>query len=187
MLDESIKLPSEEDNNLTSQNSENKKATNLTQEEITSVNEVIDEGEKEELSKEEESNLTSQISESSDVKESDTLATEEVPSPNTTVDEIEIITTLPDNPLLDQNYPNPFNPGTTIRYHIRKPSIVNITIYNLLGQTVKTLVDDFRPVGNYEIYWDGTTTNGSRVASGIYFYHLSTDKNSESRKMFLIR
>jgi len=89
MLDESIKLPSEEDNNLTSQNSENKKATNLTQEEITSVNEVIDEGEKDELSKEEESNLTSQISESSDVKESDTLATEEVPSPNTTVDEIE--------------------------------------------------------------------------------------------------
>jgi len=78
MLDESIKLPSEEDNNLTSQNSENKKATNLTQEEITSVNEVIDEGEKDELSKEEESNLTSQISESSDVKESDTLATEEV-------------------------------------------------------------------------------------------------------------
>jgi len=89
MLDESIKLPSEEDNNLTSQNSENKKATNLTQEEITSVNEVIDEGEKDELSKEEESNLTSQISESSDVKESDTLATEEVLSPNTTVDEIE--------------------------------------------------------------------------------------------------
>ena len=86
MLDESIKLPSDEESNLTSQISENEKTENLTQEENSSVNVVNDEVENDEVLKEEESNL---ISENSDVKESDTLAKEEVPSPNIAVDEIE--------------------------------------------------------------------------------------------------
>tara|TARA_R110001583_G_scaffold123082_1_gene274403 strand:- start:22251 stop:24287 length:2037 start_codon:yes stop_codon:yes gene_type:complete len=93
MLDESIKLPSEEESNLTSQISENEKPTNLTQEEITSEDEVNDEvndeGVNDELSKEEDSNLTSEISENSEIKESDTLAKEEVSTPDTAVDEIE--------------------------------------------------------------------------------------------------
>ncbi|MCP4707880.1 MAG: T9SS type A sorting domain-containing protein, partial [Planctomycetes bacterium] len=71
---------------------------------------------------------------------------------------------------LTQNYPNPFNPNTTIAFALPTAVGVKIKIYNVNGQLVKTLVDEVRPAGKYEVNWDGTDNHGRSVSSGLYFY-----------------
>ncbi len=71
---------------------------------------------------------------------------------------------------LAQNYPNPFNPVTMIEYSLPHTSHVRLTVYNVLGQLVTTLVDEERPAGQFVVEWNGTGTNGARVGSGVYFY-----------------
>ncbi len=66
------------------------------------------------------------------------------------------------------NYPNPFNPKTTIRYQMPEPGAVNIKIYNMLGQYIKTLVESYKPAGWHKTSWDGTDSHGMQVVSGIY-------------------
>lgn len=88
---------------------------------------------------------------------------------------------------LEQNYPNPFNPSTSIRFKIARLEDLKITVYNILGQEVKTLIDKNMPVGNYEIQWDGTNNTGQRVASGIYFCLMKAGEFVETRKMMLLR
>jgi flagellar hook assembly protein FlgD len=88
---------------------------------------------------------------------------------------------------LSQNYPNPFNPSTRIDYSIPKRQHVKITVYNLLGQQVITLVDEVKPSGEHSIIWNGCDHRGEPVASGIYFYNLQTDGIAESRKMILLK
>lgn len=89
---------------------------------------------------------------------------------------------------LEQNYPNPFNPETTIEYGLTKPGHVQLTIYNLLGQRVRTLVDARQPAGSYRVSWDGRTAgNELRVSSGVYVYELKFAKNAPRRKMILLR
>ncbi len=84
---------------------------------------------------------------------------------------------------LEQNYPNPFNPTTAISYQLSAVSQVKIAIYNLLGQKVKTLVDARQPAGEYKVEF-----NGNNLASGVYFYRLSTDNGFvKTRKMILLR
>lgn len=84
---------------------------------------------------------------------------------------------------LFHNFPNPFNSTTSISYRLLDISYVDLSIYNLLGQRVSTLVSARQPVGEYTIEWDG-----SGNASGVYLYKLATDKGfSETRKMVLIR
>jgi hypothetical protein len=88
---------------------------------------------------------------------------------------------------LYQNYPNPFNPVTRIKYDI-PPSkgargvLTKLIIYDILGREIETLVDQTQKPGSYEVTWDG-----SRYASGVYFYKLVTDEYVESRKMVLIK
>lgn len=101
---------------------------------------------------------------------------------------------LPKSFELSQNYPNPFNPTTTIRYTIRsterlgeKPPKTNLTIYNVLGRKVITLIDDFQVPGTYEVEWDGTDKNDSKVASGIYFYRLTRGEDAVTKKMTLLK
>lgn len=99
----------------------------------------------------------------------------------------EIEASLPDRFELLRNYPNPFNPNTTIRYALPKAGRVHLTIYNLLGQKVRALVDEHRETGRWEVMWNGTNEFGKQVASGVYFYVLRTPDFQQSRKMLLLR
>ncbi|UCH85715.1 MAG: T9SS type A sorting domain-containing protein, partial [Candidatus Latescibacterota bacterium] len=88
---------------------------------------------------------------------------------------------------LYQNFPNPFNPQTTIRYQLAKRGAVSIRVYNVAGQLVKTLVNETRNPGFYELIWDGSNDHGSRVASGVYFYRLDTPGYTKSMKMVILK
>jgi hypothetical protein len=87
---------------------------------------------------------------------------------------------------LKQNYPNPFNPATTIRYELPIAGIVNLTIYNSLGETVTTLVNEVQEAGVYKLNW-----NASDLASGIYFYRIDVKGGEKSftrtNKMILMK
>jgi len=86
------------------------------------------------------------------------------------------------------NYPNPFNPETSIDYELPTVSNVKLSIYNLQGQRVRTLVNRAQPAGRYQVTWDGTDDNGVQVASGVYFYRLTTGSGFvATRKMILLR
>jgi hypothetical protein len=96
-------------------------------------------------------------------------------------------TASPDRLYLSQNYPNPFNPSTTIEYTLHRKEHVEITIYNLLGQKVRVLVDELKPAGVHRANWDGQDENGQYVASGIYLYRLENGDLGVSKKMVLLR
>ena len=88
---------------------------------------------------------------------------------------------------LAQNYPNPFNAETQIGFRLMRSSDVEIEIFNLLGQKVKTLVSEKLPAGEHRLVWDGTNDAGDILSSGIYFYRLTTSEGRLSRKMILIK
>ena len=94
---------------------------------------------------------------------------------------------LPEGYVLDQNYPNPFNPTTIIGYSLPGTSHVTLEIYNVLGQGVRTLVDQMQPAGQYQIEWNSTDESGRPVASGVYLYRLSTDNFTQAKKMLLLK
>jgi hypothetical protein len=102
--------------------------------------------------------------------------------------------TLPYAFTLSQNYPNPFNPSTTIpftvhssRFMVHGPLHTTLTVYNILGQKVRTLLDEEKLPGNYRITWDGKDDKGNQVSSGIYFYQLKAKDFKETRKMSLLK
>ncbi len=88
---------------------------------------------------------------------------------------------------LFQNYPNPFFAKTKIKYYLRKSGKVKLDVFNILGQKVRTLVDEFQENDTYLIYWDGKNSQGTKVASGLYVYRLKVNNCIESRKMVLLR
>ncbi len=98
---------------------------------------------------------------------------------------------IPDTWKLSQNHPNPFNMETIIRYQIPEPGNVKITIYNLQGYEMRTLMNEHKNIGFFTSLWDGKSNDGSIVASGVYIYSLEvlTEGKSfiESQKMILIR
>lgn len=94
---------------------------------------------------------------------------------------------LPTNFTLFQNYPNPFNPATIIRYQLPEVSNIELTIYDLLGTQIKTLVKQKQPVGTYQVEWDGRNEEGAQVSSGVYIYGLTADSYSQTKKMVLLR
>ncbi|KPL03865.1 MAG: hypothetical protein AMJ90_02850 [candidate division Zixibacteria bacterium SM23_73_2] len=85
------------------------------------------------------------------------------------------------------NYPNPFNPTTTIEYSLAQNSWVNLSIYNLLGQKVKTLINEYQNKGPKTVRWDGKDEYGETLSSGVYFCRLRAEEFSQSEKMILIR
>jgi hypothetical protein len=94
---------------------------------------------------------------------------------------------LPKEYRLAQNYPNPFNPLTVIHYELPARSNVKLEIYNLLGQKIKTLVNDWKPAGRYDVVWQGENDLGERVSSGVYIYHMEAGSYRNSQKMLLLK
>ncbi len=98
---------------------------------------------------------------------------------------------IPANYFLSQNYPNPFNPTTVISYQLPatggQRSAVSLKVYNVLGQEVRTLVDEEQPPGYYSVSWDGRDSEGEEVCSGVYFYRLKAGGFTKSRRMLLLR
>lgn len=104
---------------------------------------------------------------------------------------VELTTSNPTVPLafaLHQNYPNPFNPSTTLLYDLDVASHVNLEVFNVLGQKVSTLVDEFQQEGHHAVQWDGNDDSGAPVATGVYFYRINAGDNKvETKKMMLLK
>ena len=83
---------------------------------------------------------------------------------------------------MHQNYPNPFNPTTNIIYEVANSGNVEITVYDLIGRKIKTLVNEIKNSGTYEVSFDG-----SNLTSGVYFYRLQVDGNSVVKQMLLLK
>jgi hypothetical protein len=94
---------------------------------------------------------------------------------------------LPKEFALKQNAPNPFNPSTSISYDLPKACNVQLDIYNVLGQKVKTLVSGYQEAGSQTIFWDGSNSSGSPVASGVYFYRISAGEFNATKKMMMLK
>ena len=93
----------------------------------------------------------------------------------------------PESFVLLQNYPNPFNPTTTIRYVLREKSDVRLTIYDIMGKEVRTLINGAQQAGERTVTWNATDDAGKQVAPGVYFYKLFTKNGSQTRKMILLK
>jgi hypothetical protein len=94
---------------------------------------------------------------------------------------------IPMNFELSQNYPNPFNPSTSIGFILNRTGDVQLEIFNILGQKVRTLVDAYRKAGAYRVVWDGCDDSGLRVGSGVYIYRLIQDGLVISKRMVMIQ
>jgi len=93
---------------------------------------------------------------------------------------------------LSPNYPNPFNPSTVIEYALPKGAHVQLTVYNLLGETVRVLIDNQMSAGNHSVVWNADGNSGRKMSSGIYFYELKASSDNgknfnQIRKMILIK
>ena len=97
------------------------------------------------------------------------------------------LSSLPTEFRLDQNYPNPFNPETNISFSLPRQSNVTLEVFSLLGQRVATLHQGSLSSGYHAIGWDGADDNGSPVATGVYFYRLSTEEFVQTKKMLLLK
>ena len=96
--------------------------------------------------------------------------------------EIEAELEAPKEFFLAQNYPNPFNPSTAIKFSLPVDEMVNLTVYNALGEKVATLINHVKKAGNYEVNFDA-----SAISTGAYFYRLEAGKNTSVKKMLLIK
>ena len=97
------------------------------------------------------------------------------------------VATRPDAFGLDQNYPNPFNSGTMIRFSMPQSNDVDLSLYNLTGQKVATLLNGTRAAGTYTIRWDGRDDAGQNLASGVYLYRFRAGTQTEIRKLLILR
>ena len=109
------------------------------------------------------------------IKALNPLSIDEAPSP------------IPQVFALQQNYPNPFNPATNIAFDLPVGNWVTLTVYDLLGREVKTLVNEQKTPGRYLVKWDGTNSAGIPAASGVYLYRLKAGEFVQTRKMLLMR
>jgi hypothetical protein len=85
------------------------------------------------------------------------------------------------------NYPNPFNASTMLKFQLSRNSFVELTVYNILGQKVRTLVKEQMTAGNKQVLWDGTDESGKQLATGIYFYKIITAEGRVTGKMTMLK
>jgi flagellar hook assembly protein FlgD len=88
--------------------------------------------------------------------------------------------------LLD-NYPNPFNPITTLQYDLPKESLVNITIFDILGNVITELINDKQNAGYKKVEWNATNNQGQPVSAGIYLYSIEAGELRQTKKMVLLK
>lgn len=106
----------------------------------------------------------------------------------TSINNFEWTASFAENPIsLQQNFPNPFNPTTTIPYRLERDSRVNLSIYDMTGRMVKTIVDQSQGAGAHSASWNSTDEGGQLVPSGVYFVRLQGSNNVEARKMILTK
>ncbi len=103
--------------------------------------------------------------------------------------DVKVISTgvIPESYSLEQNYPNPFNASTVINFTNRRDGHVKLEVFNILGQSVITLVNDYKPMGVYSVDWSGEDENGNEVPSGMYFYRFTAKDHAEVKKMTLLK
>ena len=94
---------------------------------------------------------------------------------------------IPRTTQLYANYPNPFNPTTTISYDLTKASEVSLTVYNMLGQKIKTLEMGQKSEGHHKVFWDGTNDEGKIVTNGIYFFTIKAGDFQQTNKMIMLK
>jgi hypothetical protein len=95
--------------------------------------------------------------------------------------------TLPGRFSLSQNYPNPFNSTTTIQYELPQAGNVRLVVIDILGRTVKEVVDEYQDVGPHSVEWNGADSQGETVASGVYFYRLTAANHCSVKRMALVK
>ncbi len=94
---------------------------------------------------------------------------------------------IPTEFALHENYPNPFNPTTTLRFDLPEVSSITLTIYNMLGQKVRTFNMNDTPAGFHSIKWNAINDYGDPVGAGVYLYQLRANQYLETRKMVLLK
>jgi hypothetical protein len=95
--------------------------------------------------------------------------------------------TFPQGFVLEQNFPNPFNPSTTIRYELPEDGLVNVTIYDMMGRQVSTLVSSHQTAGYKSIQWNATNDFGKPVSAGVYLYQIQAGEFVQTKKMVLLK
>ncbi len=94
---------------------------------------------------------------------------------------------IPKSFKLYQNYPNPFNQETTIHFDLPRQDHVKIEVYNIMGQRIRTLVDEIKYTGSYKIVWDAKNDSGKMVSSGVYFVKFQSKKIIELKKVLFLQ
>ena len=94
---------------------------------------------------------------------------------------------LPDNFVLHQNYPNPFNPTTKISYDLPKSSFVSLSIYDLMGREIRTIINSEQTAGFKNIKWNATDNLGKSVPAGMYIYTIQAGEFRQTRKMVILK
>jgi len=100
---------------------------------------------------------------------------------------VDDVTTQPTEFILEQNYPNPFNPSTVISYQLPVSSDVTLNVYDILGNEIATLVDEYKPARRYEVEFSGHSDEGQNLSSGVYFYRLQAGDFVQTKKMILLK
>ena len=95
--------------------------------------------------------------------------------------------TFPQGFVLEQNFPNPFNPSTTLRYELPEDGLVNVTIYDMMGRQVSTLLSSHQTAGYKSIQWNATNDFGKPVSAGVYLYQIQAGEFVQTRKMVLLK
>ncbi len=94
---------------------------------------------------------------------------------------------IPEQIVIHQNYPNPFNPVATLRYDLPEGTFVSITVYDMLGNVVNNLVNDYQTVGYKSVQWNATNNEGQPVSAGVYLYSIEAGDFRNTKKMMFLK